>query len=482
MKRISVSLVVSLSVLVFLGCGGSGGGSDTPSAASITSIEVSSQNNTLPVGTSTRITTIAILDDGTTQDVSSDASCISPDINTVFEDANINCEFEAKNIGRTSIAISYAGYSQRLDLEVIDATLVSLSLEVESSELGKGEELQVNAVGIFTDSSSMNLNHEVVWSSSDAAIASINDAGFLTSYTEGSVVIESSIDNIIAQVDINVGEAVLKGINISPTAAQVLRLTSVQFTAEGVYSDGSISDLSQMVTWTTTDATRVSIDSSGLAIGLLEGNGSISAENGLVSQSAIVDVIEESLTSIVITAADEVETERVISLMATGYYDNNTNKDVSNLVTWTSSDLNVATVSGNQLTGKNLGTLMVTASLSGQSEQVAVSVVKEKWWNYLSVRAGSASTVTINGYVQAGSWKYFQLVNTSNLDSLKITRIYGEDNAGTRYLDQVLSTDLAKGEGVSYKITLASNQYKPNMCYLIQDTSDGREEAVCLNW
>ena len=69
------------------------------------------------------------------------------------------------------------------------------------------------------------------------------------------------------KIHIRRGMAFLIVINLClniPTAAS---RTSLQFTATGNYSDSSTQDLTALVTWTSSDSTEVSINSTGLATG-----------------------------------------------------------------------------------------------------------------------------------------------------------------------------------------------------------------------
>ena len=254
------------------------------------------------------------------------------------------------------------------------------------------------------------------------------------------------------------------------------------------YSDGTTRDITNLVTWSSSDTSIVSISSwgqSGRATGLLEGNATITATINSVEKSASIDVIEGTLTSISITVPSQIEKGRTGSLSAEGTYTNGANRitrNISSIVTWSSLDSSIASVSGNTVTGVGIGSTDIVATLNGQSDQSNINIIAERWWNYLSVIGGSSSSVNINGFIQAGSWKHFQLNNTSKSSTLRIVKIYLEDGFGTKSLIKRLSRDLSVGVGIGYRVTLSSNQYAPKVCFTVQDTNDNTEHSVCGSW
>jgi len=75
----------------------------------------------------------------------------------------------------------------------------------------------------------------------------------------------------------------LTSILLSPSNASVGVGAKQQFSAMGTFSDGTKSDVTSSVTWTTSDATAATIDSFGLATALAAGRPKITATSGSVS-------------------------------------------------------------------------------------------------------------------------------------------------------------------------------------------------------
>ena len=481
MKKIILAMLVVFTT-IFSGCGDEAG--TTPVSPTITSIEMNASTETLPLGLSVTMTTTAYLSDNTSINVTDEAVYTSSDETILIAESNTTVNMlSSKGVGSSLVTAQYAGYDANLSINVTNANLVSILVTSEQLTIGLGQTIQFSANGTYTDDSIINMSADVNWTLSDEAVSTIDSSGLLSSLIIGTTQVSSSKDGIVSNIsDVVVSAPVVTSIAITPNSAQILRLNIVDFTANGTFSDGSTSDVTNSATWSSLDSSIASITSSGTATGLLEGNTSVTAFINSVQSSALIDVIQETLTAISITVPAEIEQGRTGNLTATGSYDNGTNKDITSYVTWTSLDTAILTISGSTASGVSIGNTSIEASLSGQSASSATSVIKEQWWNYLSVLGGSSSSSIINGYVQADSWKSFTLVNQSTSATLRVIRLYGADGYGTEFFNQVLATDLAVGTGVGYTVTLSSSQYAPKVCYTILDTTDNLEKSVCANW
>lgn len=92
-----------------------------------------------------------------------------------------------------------------------------------------------------------------------------------------------------AQSSTGSGE-VLSSITISPgTTSMDIQMTR-QFTAVGIFSDGSSTILTESVTWSTSDESIVSISETGVAIAHAQGEATITATRDGVSGTCLVSV------------------------------------------------------------------------------------------------------------------------------------------------------------------------------------------------
>lgn len=422
MKKIILGLLVMSVAILTTGCGDSG--SDNPPPPNVTSIEVNTSTETIPLGLSVVFTTVSNLSDSSSQDVTSLATYILQDSTILALESNTTNMFKAIGVGSSVVTTQYAGYEVNTTITVSNAELTSISVTAPSLNVGKGQTIQFTANGTYTDNSIVDISSDVNWISTDTSIATISNSGLLTTLSIGSTQVSAMKNDIFSNIsDANINAAVVTSIDIAPNSAQILRLNTVDFTATGTYSDGTRGNITNLVTWNSYDTSIATISSSGTATGLLEGNTTIAATINSVEKNTSIDVIAETLTGITINIPSQVEEGRTGALSAEGAYDNGTTKDISSFVTWSSLNSSTASVTSSTVTGVASGTTDIIATLNGQSAQSSINVIKEQWWDYLSV-----------------------------------------------------------GTGVGYKVTLSSNQYTPKVCYTVQDTSDSAGHSVCGNW
>ena len=141
----------------------------------------------------------------------------------------------------------------------------------------------------------------------------------------------------------------LLSIAVTPSSPHDLAVSSTQqFTAIGTYANNSTADISSQVTWLSSDTTVATISSVGLATGVAVGNTNITATLfGLTSATIRLPVVKSTLSSIAVQPANPENLQLGSSLQFTaiGTYSDNSTKDITSQVTWTSSDTTIATIS-----------------------------------------------------------------------------------------------------------------------------------------
>jgi len=168
----------------------------------------------------------------------------------------------------------------------------------------------------------------------------------------------------------------------------------MQFFAYGTYSDGSVTNITSDVTWSSDNSSIAYIDVTGLVTGESAGQANISASlDGINSPNAVLPVIVSAATptsttpgpaliSIAITQPSTLSINLILAgtktqqFLATGNYSDGSKKDITTLVTWSSSASNIASITSAGLaTGIAVGTTLITASMPGiTSRPVTVNV------------------------------------------------------------------------------------------------------------
>jgi len=151
-------------------------------------------------------------------------------------------------------------------------TLNSVAVTPASPSIAKGRIQQFIATGTYSDSSTANITNSVIWSSSSAAVAPINNIGVARGSAVGGPVTITAQDpstGVSGTAQFTVTPAVLASIVVSPNSMAIVQGESRQFTATGIYTDNTTADFTSSVNWTSSNTTVATIGlNTGVATGL----------------------------------------------------------------------------------------------------------------------------------------------------------------------------------------------------------------------
>ncbi|HJV36322.1 MAG TPA: Ig-like domain-containing protein, partial [Geomonas sp.] len=171
-------------------------------------------------------------------------------------------------------------------------------------------------------------------------------------------------------------EVTLVSVQVTPTAANIALGTATQVKATGIYSDNSTRDLTEAVTWTSSNAAVAAVSNTAGSRGLVgtvaAGNAVIKATSGSLSGSCSLKVIAATLTSINITPiSPTVAIGTKQQFTATGIFNSAAGvmeQDLTRQVTWSSSNGNVsisnAAGSKGLASAVSAGSANITASMT----------------------------------------------------------------------------------------------------------------------
>ncbi|WP_194862958.1 kelch repeat-containing protein [Myxococcus sp. AB036A] len=255
----------------------------------------------------------------------------------------------------------------------------SIRVVLAEATLSAGMTTIAKAQRVYDDGRVVDLDASTSsqWTSSAPQVASVeprqDGTVKVTALKPGSAIITVNADEASGEATLNVTDARLLSLQVSPANASVPVGVTQQFTAQGSYSDGTTVDVTNNATWTTSDAAIATVSSTGLGTGVAAGGPvAITATLGGVSGTAQFTILPPPtvLTSIHLTPA----TASVIAgasqqFTAQGSYSDGTTGDVTSSATWTTSDTAIATVSGTGLVSgvAGGGPITITATLDGVS-------------------------------------------------------------------------------------------------------------------
>ena len=160
--------------------------------------------------------------------------------------------------------------STRLHLEyqisLGPATLESITVAPASATIEQGQTQQFSATGSYSDGGSQDLTSTATWTSSDTTAATIDSTGLASGLAPGAAGITAALDGVTsntATLTVTTPPATLESITVAPASATIEQGQTQQFSATGSYSDGGSQDLTSTATWTSSDTTAATIDSTG---------------------------------------------------------------------------------------------------------------------------------------------------------------------------------------------------------------------------
>ena len=217
---------------------------------------------------------------------------------------------------------------------------------------------------------------DFAWSSSNTAVATINNNGVATAVAAGTATIRATGNGVSsAAVTITVTVAPVATVAISPSSTQELMIgETVTFTAMARTAGGTVrGDVS--ISWASSDTSVVTITSAGVATAVGAGSAMVRATaDGITSSPVTINVAEapppEPVIASVTVSPDEAMIEEGATQQFTATASTSDGMEIPDVeFTWSSSDEMVATVDSDGLaTGVGAGEAMITAtadSISG---------------------------------------------------------------------------------------------------------------------
>lgn len=340
----------------------------TVTAASLTSINLTPVSVNIALGTEYQFTASGFYTDGSTQDLTQQVSWIFSN-DTIAETVNNSAGLLLGTAtGTTSIAALLNGVTGIASLTVTDAVINTLGINSSSNSIALGTTLQLEAVAVYSDTSNQTVTEQTLWQSSNPAIAAVSPTGEVSSQTEGSTTITAIYNNVSTTLTINVTNAILSNIEITPLTQSLPAGATQAFTATGIYTDNSFQNITELVTWTSSNATVATISNTpnnkGQLTSLMSGPTDITASLSPISTTALLTVTDAVLTSIDVTPITSVISNGFTqTYTAIAHYSDGSINDVTNQVTWSTSDQSIANSDNSNIQSLQTGDVTVSANI-----------------------------------------------------------------------------------------------------------------------
>ena len=184
-----------------------------------------------------------------------------------------------------------------------------------------------------------NVYTNITWTSSDTNVATVNETGFVTGISNGTVTITAKAENGVAGTSTITVQTSPTGLNLNAISAVLDRSKVPELQLEVVSFMPETANVGTNVTWVSSDTSVATVDETGFVRGIKNGNATITAttENGKTATCRIVVVT--TITDIRLSSNREVLNDGDnINLTAYIKPDDGT---CTEDVTWTTSDTSV---------------------------------------------------------------------------------------------------------------------------------------------
>ena len=373
---------------------------------SITAISVFPGDAVAIAGLTKQYRAVAVFSDDSVQDVTADVAWSS--------DNNAAATIDARGVataagpGTAMLTAAFSGSSGSGQLRVLSATPSAFVIEPANAALKVGQVQQFNATLVLSTGEEIDISTEVTWATANFNVAvAANDPG-----NEGRVlatgpgattvfaVVKAGAGQIVASAAVDVTEAVVVSLQVSPQNLNVPVGSFGNFQAVAFYDDGSFREVSRETSWLSSD-TGVGVilsdgPNAGLALAVGQGRTTVTASFQGVADTSDVEVTAPVLQRVEVQPY-KVETVAGLDarFRAFGIYSDFSVIELTTAANWSTADSAIAVMNPNdpgQAQTLAAGTTDVVAEYKGQRATGSL-VVTSKAIRDILVYPGISSSI-----------------------------------------------------------------------------------------
>jgi uncharacterized protein YjdB len=275
--------------------------------------------------------------------------------------------------GSATITATSEGKTGTATVTVTPVPVASVVISPDQPNVTVGQTVQLDATARGANNQILT-GRTVAWSSGAPSIATVSPAGTVAGIAPGTAIIFANIDGVVGTATVTVRQVAVASVVVTPSTASVVVGGATQLSAS--VRDASGAELSgRLVGWSSSDDAIAVVSSTGLVSGLKVGTVTITASSEGKSGTATVTVTPAPVASVTVTPATASVTVGQTTTLQAQTLDASGATLTGRVVTWTTSNAGVATVSSSGVvTGVAAGTATITATSEGKSGTSTVTV------------------------------------------------------------------------------------------------------------
>ncbi|ANW26515.1 hypothetical protein BA953_20380 [Vibrio coralliilyticus] len=315
--------------------------------ATLDSLDLAINSRLIALGEKAQLDVIANFSDGTTQNVTNSVQWnLSGDTQAV----HVNGLGEVSSLSEGDVVISASlntiGSNQealRVDVKTVD--LVYLKQGDTSLPLGTSQLLE--PVVRYTDGSERSLSaNELVWVNEDDQVIRFTDNQYSALSVGDSRVSFTYQGKSSSTILVTVEDEELQGLSFSHNQVVLAKGTSLPVVVTGHFTTGS-REVTDQVTWSSDEPGVFNVATPGVVEGFTKGNGTLSVTLLTQTETLPVAVTDAELDRLEVRTEDGLQSSSTIPigaeqpLIATGYFSDQSQQNMTSLVTWHSTETTI---------------------------------------------------------------------------------------------------------------------------------------------
>jgi hypothetical protein len=246
-----------------------------------------------------------------------------------------------------------------------------LSVTPDATSIALGQTAQFKVMATYSNGVSDDVSASVTWKTLAPDIASVDASGVASSMAVGKATVVATMSGVSGFAEITVSQAALESLTITAPTSSLDLGQSAQLKASGTYSDKSVQDVTNLVSWSAAQPNVVTVNAAGLAVSKATGSTQITASLNNINASSQITVSPAALVSMAVVSKDAAVPLGVSEQFhAVGTYTDGSTADLTGAASWTSSAPGVVSINATGAAAtRTVGSALITAAVAGTSER-----------------------------------------------------------------------------------------------------------------
>ncbi|MEA1918893.1 MAG: Ig-like domain-containing protein [Campylobacterota bacterium] len=340
----------------------------------LSKIEISPQYLNLPINAKYQYQSLAYFSDGRIKDLTFDGHWLTQN----FSVASIDnaAMLSAISEGYSEIVFIYNKLETHASVNVQDAEVEKLLVSPQVLYLAKGFNKLLTLQALYSDATTHDVIRDVIYSSEDATIASVDNNGLVQANKVGDTMITIYYADQSTELIVHVSDATLEKIELKPIYKVLPASINVSLQTMALFSDGSKQDVSFEAIYESSNPDVASIISTATLQTHKEGVSDVNVVYHKMSDQTHVEVADKELDVLVVSPANTTLSVGFATQVNTqAIYNDNTSFDVTTASQYASSNTDIARVDSNgKITAIGVGSCTVEVKYASVTQSIIINV------------------------------------------------------------------------------------------------------------